>query len=72
MGNLFADLKLAVRTWAGSPITTLVIVLTLALGIGANGAIFSVLHGVILQPLDYPESQRLVMATSQFPGLVRP
>jgi predicted permease len=47
----------------------LVTVLTLALGIGANTAIFSVVNGVVLKPLPYPDPARLVFITSQFPAL---
>jgi predicted permease len=46
-----------------------VTILTLALGIGANSAIFSVVNGVLLKPLPYPDPGRLVFITSQFPGL---
>ena len=58
--NLVRDLQYAVRTLAKSPGFTAVIVLTLALSIGANSAIFSVIDGVLLRPLPYPQSDRIV------------
>src|SRR6266404_3381272 len=54
------DLKLAFRQLGNSPGFTLVVVLTLALGIGANTAIFSVVEGVLLRPLPFPNAERLV------------
>ena len=63
------DFVYALRTLLRSPGYALVTVLTLALGIGANAAIFSVVNGVMLKPLAYPDPGRLVFITSQFPKL---
>ena len=59
----------AVRGLLRRPGFTVVAVVTLGMGIGANSAIFSVVNGVILEPLRYPESEDLVMVTSAFVGL---
>jgi putative ABC transport system permease protein len=63
------DLLHAFRHLWKNPGYALVIVLTLALGIGANTAIFSVVNGVILRPLPYPDPENLIFITSQFPAL---
>ncbi len=68
--NFARDLQYAVRTLAKTPGFAAVIVLTLALSIGANSAIFSVIDGVLLQPLPYPQADRIVrifLASANFP-----
>jgi predicted permease len=69
MQTLKHDLVYALRTLGKSPAYAAVTILTLALGIGANTAIFSVVNGVMLKPLGYPHPDRLLFITSTFPNL---
>jgi hypothetical protein len=67
--DLWKDLGYAGRTLARAPGFTAVTVLTLALGIGATAAIFSVVHAVLIRPLPYADPGRLTLVWSDFTGM---
>jgi putative ABC transport system permease protein len=69
MESFLRDLRHAARNLARTPGFAIVTILTLALGIGANTAIFSVVNAVILRPLGYPHPEQLIYISSQFPNM---
>jgi putative ABC transport system permease protein len=66
MTGLFQDARYALRLLVRQPAFSLFVVLTLAIGIGANAAVFSVVNGVLLKPLPFVESDRLVAVWGRF------
>ena len=69
MGSFSGQLKQVLRRLMRSPMFTSVAILTLALGIGANTAVFSVVEGVLLKPLPYPHPEELITLAHAAPGI---
>jgi putative ABC transport system permease protein len=69
MSALLQDLRYAARSLTGNAVSTIVIVASLAIGIGANTAIFSVVNALLLKPLPYPDPDRLAVLWLRSPGI---
>ena len=67
--SLIQDVRFSFRMFRKSPGFTAVVILTIALGIGATTAIFSVVDATLLHPLPYPQPEELVSLRADFPGL---
>jgi len=69
MKDVFQDVRYALRSFARTPGFTLAVLASLAIGIGANTALFSVMHALLLRPLPFADADRLVILWNRSPGL---
>src|SRR5512135_2947841 len=69
METVVQDIRYSFRFLKNNPLYSLVIVLTLAVGIGANSGIFSIVNAVLLRPLPFKEPERIVLVWESFPKL---
>ena len=67
MRSFIADLRFAVRSFSRQPGATALIVLTLALGVAANTAVFAIVDGLFLRPFPFPQPERLVYVNERAP-----
>ena len=65
---MLLDLRYALRLIRKTPLASAVAILTVAIGVGANAAIFSVIHAVLLKPLPYQHADRLVQISESWPS----
>ena len=69
MDRLLQDLRYALRTFIRQPVVTVTAIAALALGIGANTAVFSAVYGVLLKPLPYPDPDALIYVHDSYPAV---
>lgn len=67
--HVVRDVRFALRVFARSPVVSVAAVATIALGIGANAAIFSAVNAVVLRPLPFPHPERLWVLTEENPRM---
>jgi len=66
---MLSDIRYALRGFRRAPLFAMVAILSLAIGIGANSAIFSVVNALLLRPLPYPDPDRLAILWLRSPGI---
>ncbi len=67
--TLWQNLRFSLRSLRRTPLMTIAVIATLAIGIGANAAVFSVINGILIKPLPYADSDRLITVAHAAPGL---